>query len=165
MAILKSEVSLFVYKRILQFIGHPVVPNSVPVVGKKYTRLSCALMHPLSRGSVHIASADPLVSPDIDPNYLSNEADLDLLCHIVRFALRLYNTPPLSEIVKNLVLPPPDALEDENGLREYVKEQFISVYHPVGTASMLPLEDGGVVDSKLRVYGTSNLRIVSAQTP
>ena len=27
---------------------------------------------------------------------------------------------------------------------------------------MLPREDGGVVDSKLKVYGTTNLRIVDA---
>ena len=33
-------------------------------------------------------------------------------------------------------------------------------YHYSGTAAMLPLELGGVVDSELRVYGTSNLRIV-----
>ncbi|KAL5513517.1 hypothetical protein ACEPAH_3916 [Sanghuangporus vaninii] len=145
---------------ILQFIGHSVVPNSVPAEGKKYTRLACALMHPLSRGSVHLASANPLVSPEIDPNYLSNDADLDLLACIVRLALRLYKTPPLSEIVKSLVLPPVEALRDDNTLKEYIKDQFISVYHPVGTASMLPRADGGVVDSELRVYGTSNLRVV-----
>jgi choline dehydrogenase-like flavoprotein len=35
------------------------------------------------------------------------------------------------------------------------------VYHPIGTAAMLPRSDGGVVDSSLKVYGTSNLRVVS----
>ena len=30
----------------------------------------------------------------------------------------------------------------------------------IGTASMLPKEMNGVVDSKLKVYGLSNLRIV-----
>lgn len=29
----------------------------------------------------------------------------------------------------------------------------------IGSASMLPLEDGGVVDPQLRVYGTSNIRV------
>ena len=36
------------------------------------------------------------------------------------------------------------------------------VYHPVGACAMLPKHDGGVVDSKLLVYGTSNLRVVDA---
>ena len=35
-------------------------------------------------------------------------------------------------------------------------------YHPLGTASMMSRELGGVVDSKLKVYGTSNVRVVDA---
>lgn len=31
-----------------------------------------------------------------------------------------------------------------------------------GTAAMFPREDGGVVDSRLKVYGTANLRIIDA---
>ena len=45
----------------------------------------------------------------------------------------------------------------------YVKKTFGCVFHPLGTASMLPREDGGVVDPELRVYGTANVRVVSVR--
>jgi choline dehydrogenase len=34
--------------------------------------------------------------------------------------------------------------------------------HPVGTCAMMSRELGGVVDPKLKVYGTSNVRVVDA---
>lgn len=146
---------------LLQFLGHPRIPYSTPVAGKRYTSLLCALMHPLSRGSVHIASSDPLAPPAIDPNYFANEADLDLLAHIVRFAVQLYNTPPLNSIVKAQVIPSKEILDGGiPTLKEYARANCGPVYHPIGTAAMLPREDGGVVDNTLKVYGTSNLRVV-----
>lgn len=137
----------------------PYAPPAEP--GKKYTSLFCALTHPLSRGTVHIASADPLAAPAIDPNYFANEADLDLVVHVVQAALRAYRTAPLSEHVKRPIIPDQATLDKgEEGLREYVKANCGPVYHPVGTAAMMPRADGGVVDPSLKVYGTSNLRVV-----
>ena len=37
-----------------------------------------------------------------------------------------------------------------------------SNFHPVGTAAMMPREIGGVVDERLNVYGTTNVRVVDA---
>lgn len=37
-----------------------------------------------------------------------------------------------------------------------------SNFHPVGTAAMMPRSIGGVVDERLRVYGTANVRVVDA---
>ncbi|KAF8868345.1 alcohol oxidase [Infundibulicybe gibba] len=152
---------------ILNYNGHhPSVPG-VPAPGKRYTSLVCALMHPLSRGTVHITSANPLTPPAIDPNYFANETDLDLLVHITRFALKVYNTPPFGDAFKEFLMPPKETLqatgtqvEQDERLREYVRETCAPVYHPIGTAAMLPRADGGVVDSNLQVYGTHNLRVV-----
>lgn len=104
---------------------------------------------------------DPLAPPAIDPNYFANEADLDLVVHIVQYALKFYQTEPLCLQVKKQLIPSEDIVKrGKEGLREYVKENCGPVYHPVGTASMLPRQDGGVVDPSLKVYGTTNLRVV-----
>ncbi|PPQ96418.1 hypothetical protein CVT26_005097 [Gymnopilus dilepis] len=152
---------------LLQYIGHQPIPSPQPVPGKRYTSLVSALMHPLSRGTVHIGSCDPLAPPVIDPNYFANEADLDLLLHTLLFTVKLVKTHPFADIVRSCVLPGPEILTSYEGgntddLRQYVKQTVGPVFHPVGTAAMLPLEDGGVVDSTLKVYGTTNLRVVDA---
>ena len=125
--------------------------------------LVCMLTHPLSRGSVHLACSDPLAPPSIDPNYFENEADLDFVVHILQRALQLLKTRPLSTLVKGAKWPPQELLDrGKQGLQEFIKDNARPVYHPVGTAAMMPREDGGVVDANLKVYGTSNLRVVSS---
>ena len=39
---------------------------------------------------------------------------------------------------------------------------FVSVSHPIGTCAMMRRSLGGVVDARLRVYDTVNLRVVDA---
>ncbi|KIJ36601.1 GMC oxidoreductase [Sphaerobolus stellatus SS14] len=149
---------------VLYYMGHQPIPQPRPVAGKRYASLIAALMHPLSRGSVHIKSSDPLSPPAIDPNYFGNQTDLDLLFHILEFTLKLYSTLPLANKVKSQILPTPDILRSdpemrEASLKEFIKDNVGPVFHPVGTASMLPRSDGGVVDHQLKVYGTANLRV------
>ncbi len=57
-------------------------------------------------------------------------------------------------------VPPINA--DEAALNQIIDNGLRTVFHPSGTLAMLPLEQGGVVDSHLRVWGTQNLRVVDA---
>ena len=80
----------------------------------------------------------------------------------VALALKVYQTQPMSNHAKRLVIPEQEVVaKGREGLKEYVKANCGTVFHPVGTAAMMPRELGGVVDAQLRVYGTSNLRVVS----
>ncbi|KAI0743800.1 GMC oxidoreductase [Daedaleopsis nitida] len=139
----------------------PRIPME-PTPGTGYLTLVAAILHPLSRGSVHIASGDPLIAPAIDPSFLSRQEDLDVLLAITKFALKLTQTEPLSGAVRKLCSPTPDVAASDDALVRHIKENYGCVHHPVGTASMLPKEDGGVVDPELRVYGTLNVRVVDA---
>lgn len=126
--------------------------------------LAAMLSHNLSRGSVHIQSRSPEQHPEIHCNYYQDEFDLEVHARILKGLMQLAATDPLSRCLKpnGRREPPltPDSSIDEvkAALRAYAGTN----YHPVGTCSMLPEEDGGVVDNKLRVYGTENLHVVDA---
>jgi choline dehydrogenase-like flavoprotein len=125
---------------------------------KTYMTLLAAQQHLLSRGSIHITSSDPSQSPRILPNYFHAPFDLDVSKYGTQFLRKIGNSPAYSQhFVKSEAIP-----GQQVDIEEYTRTTFASEYHPVGTASMLPRNDGGVVDIKLKVYGTTNLRIVDA---
>jgi choline dehydrogenase-like flavoprotein len=118
-------------------------------------------MHAFSRGSVHIGSSDPLAAPIIDNRTLNNEVDLNIMAEAVRFMRKVAATGELAAVGQGELLPGTDVQSDEQ-LKEWIRKSVQTLFHPIGTSSMLPQEDGGVVDSSLKVYGTDNVRVVSA---
>ncbi|KAB5591137.1 Choline dehydrogenase [Ceratobasidium theobromae] len=137
------------------YFGAAAKPNT------SYVSLIVAIQHPFSQGSIHIESADPLASPLIDPNYFSKSFDLDMLIESVRFALNVSKTEPLASAVVGRQDPAPEVVSDAD-IAEYIKASFGTVSHPIGTAALAPKELGGVVDTNLKVYGTSNVRVADA---
>lgn len=119
---------------------------------------------PFSRGSVHITSADPTAQQDIDPAYFSCVVDLDIMAQNLLDVDKLHNIEPLSKYLKpDGRRNHPDAvLTDLESTKKYVRDTATTAYHSCGTASMMPREKRGVVDEKLHVYGTANLRVYDA---
>jgi len=146
-----------------QFIhwnGHLLVPGLTPKPDGRYISVVSTYAHPFSRGTVHIASADPLKPPAIQQNYFANQTDLDVLSGCLRLTLKMYETEPLKGSVVQKVYPTYGSDVDKDTAEKHVKACLGTLWHPVGTSAMLPKEDGGVVDPNLLVYGTSNLRVV-----
>ncbi|TIA89097.1 hypothetical protein E3P99_02240 [Wallemia hederae] len=112
----------------------------------------------LSRGSIHIQSSDPAEHPKLSANYFGVESDAVLQTQDVR---KLMHSAAMQEIAAEEVYPGSNVTSDED-LMEYWKTAIRSEHHLIGTASMLPKEMNGVVDSDLKVYGLSNLRIADA---
>ena len=122
------------------------------------------LEHPLSRGSVHLVSADPTVYPAIDPNYLSHPLDLFVLSQAMLHLQQVARTAPLSTHLKDdghAFQPGFYELNDDN-VEAFVRNSFACEYHPIGTCAMGPRDEGGVVNERMVVHGTSNLRVVDA---
>ncbi|KAF4903964.1 Dehydrogenase citC [Colletotrichum viniferum] len=129
--------------------------------GKDYVTLIAAIMHPLSRGSVHINVSSPLGPPLIDPKYLSHEYDLQAAIQAIKKCRQVALTEPLRSTWISEYEPGLNTTTDAQW-RDFALKTALSIYHPVGTCAMLPKQDGGVVDPTLKVYGTTNLRVVDA---
>ena len=120
-----------------------------------------------SRGKVRLRSPDPRHKPSIDPSYLSDLADLDPLVWAVGMARQIAAARPLSRQVTSEDAPGID-LSSDAAVREWIRGNLSTIYHPVGTCAM-----GGdsrlatsrltsVVDTELRVRGVAGLRVVDA---
>lgn len=140
--------------------GYPTATS--PLYGQGFFSLISAIQHPFSRGSVHITSMDPSAKPALNPNYLSHEYDVQSAVNAIKFARKIATSLPLSSAWVSEYEPGLDVVTTDAQWREYVLNTTVSIYHPVGTCAMLPKQDGGVVDPSLKVYGTSNLRVVDA---
>lgn len=140
--------------------GYPAANSKL--FGKSFFTIVNCLMHPFSRGSVHIISNNINDKPVIDPNYLSHEHDVEALARIIKYARKVANTEPLRSMWVSEYEPGSSAASTDEELKEYVRNTTSPIYHPSGTAALLPRKDGGVVDTRLKVYGTSNLRVIDA---
>ena len=132
----------------------------------KFVTITVLLSNPISRGSVHIRSGDPADAPIIDPAYLSNPVDVEILAeHLLQIEKIAASEPFSSKILAQPLQrrnPAADLKGDLDHAKRLARTSSISMWHPGGACAMLPLELGGVVDSSLRVYGVRGLRVVDS---
>jgi len=117
------------------------------------------LLHPKSRGTVSLFSADPKAAPIIQPNFLEEKEDLAQLVKGGKIVFDIMEQEGLKRHTKENGLP--HNRTDDNLLIEHIKKTLETVYHPVGTCKM-GNDAMAVVDSNLTVHGIKNLRVVDA---
>jgi choline dehydrogenase-like flavoprotein len=139
--------------------GYPAANSSLFGIGT--FALIGVVQHPLSKGNVHITSRNISDKPLINPNYLSHPYDLQAATGLAKFLRTIATSKPMSDIWTE-EYEPGKAVQTDEDWKKYALANTLSIYHPIGTASLLPEKDGGVVDSKLNVYGTKGLRVVDA---
>lgn len=113
-----------------------------------------------SRGTLRLRSADPRWQPAIDPAYLSEPADVDALVAGIEAARGIAALPALARHLAREHLPGPDRCSAEE-LRDYVRGNVETLYHPVSTCAM-GTGELAVVDPQLRVRGVDGLRVIDA---
>lgn len=134
----------------------------LPPVTIPYAALGASSLHLKSRGTVTIASADPDAPPVVDPNWLSDPADLPHVIASLTLLLGLAADPELAAAGGWRPIVPPAGGYPANLLAAYIAEVGETVQHYVGSCAMGPDAASAVVDPTLRVYGVSGLRVIDA---
>ncbi|TFK74184.1 alcohol oxidase [Pluteus cervinus] len=157
-------------------------PSTAPI--RKYYTIGYYTQYPVSRGSVHISSKDDPHAPhDFDPGFLTDPADVatlqwgykksrelarrmgvyrgEYLPGHPKFAAR---SPALcsDDAVGPVPIDTPDIQyteEDEEVIETYNRNFVQTAWHSLGTCAMKPRGAGGVVDSRLNVYGVEGLKV------
>jgi choline dehydrogenase-like flavoprotein len=113
-------------------------------------------------GQVTLNSADPLIQPNINLNFLSDELDIIGLREGVRFA---YDVLTKGDGFKDLVVhqyPWDMPLHSDELMKTSIQDRVQTSYHPCGTNRLSKTIDQGVVDPALKVHGVNKLRVVDA---
>ena len=117
------------------------------------------LLRPKSRGTVSLRSRNPLAPPVIQPNFLSEAADVKVLLEAGRLAIDILHAEAFDPYRAKMSFLDKNCSDEV--LLEHAKSVVETVYHPVGTCKM-GQDEMAVVDEQLRVRGLGGLRVIDA---
>lgn len=131
--------------------------NTGQAPGEAFT-IGPAVARPVSRGRLSLRSADPYISPMVDPRYLAEQSDLDTLTAGLEIARDIADMPPLKALYESA---PPLPTRGSPDLVAYCRRNAQTQFHPVGTCAF-GRNERAVVTPDLRVRGTRGLRVADA---
>lgn len=127
-------------------------PNAVSILP--------GVVRPNSRGTIRLASGDPLARPLIDPNYLGDRSDVERMVQGVKMARDIFATSAFKGQLKGELLPGAEVRTDAE-IEQFVRERADCYHHQAGSCRM-GIDDLAVVDPQLRVRGVAGVRVVDA---
>ena len=132
-----------------------VIPHGFP----GFT-LSPVHLKPDGRGTVRLASADPLAPPSILFDFLRSDYDMRAVVTGIRLVRKIAQQPALRPYIAEEIAPGP-ATESDAGIEAFVRQTGVSNHHPSSTCAM-GTGTNTVVDPRLRVHGIAGLRVADA---
>ncbi|MGC4963232.1 GMC family oxidoreductase [Gordonia sp. DT101] len=138
----------------------PPYNTGEPVAIERQAGASCLGMtlRPTSTGRCQITSADPGAPLLIDPNYLGTDHDRQVTADLIRRMRDIFDQSPIADRISHETYPG-TAVQSDEELVDAALDGGYCGYHAIGSCAMGP-DDDDVVDSRLRVRGIANLRVV-----
>ncbi|MEX0971003.1 MAG: GMC family oxidoreductase N-terminal domain-containing protein [Paracoccaceae bacterium] len=140
--------------------GKREIINPDPFAGFLISFQPC---RPQSRGRVDISAKAPDAAPHIAPNSLATNRDRAEVLAGARLVQRMMASKALGAITKDSIGPTPEKMDDAAILDDFAQRGG-TVFHPVATCRMAPSAKTGVLDARLRVFGTQGLRVIDASS-
>lgn len=134
--------------------------NSSGVTENVRTLLS--VQRPFSRGIVRITSANPFERPTVEWRTLSHPFDVTVLTEAARQMRRTFAHEAFRPYNQGEVQPGVNVQTDAQLETYFRANAQPTYYHCSSSCTMGKREHGGVVDSKLRVYGVKRLRVIDS---
>lgn len=122
--------------------------------------LNACFLRPRSRGTVRLQSDDPAAPPLIDPNYLSDPYDREMSLRGLKLVQDILAQDALKPYILAERLPGPDVRSDADYFN-FICAHSKTSHHCAGTCRM-GVDDGAVVDPRLRFNGIDGLRVADA---
>ncbi|KAF5681240.1 choline dehydrogenase [Fusarium heterosporum] len=145
----------------VEFIMQMVDPPA-GATGKNYAAMTIRMVGTVSRGNMTISSASNLDAPIINPNWLLEDTDKEVALYAMRKAREIWTHIP-SRIGKE-VCPGSNVTKDED-LLHLTYDNLDPTHHGTASCAMGKADDPlAVVDSKGRVFGIKNLRLIDSST-
>lgn len=147
-----------------------IILNAAPLDAKPYLLngfqdgfgLRVILLRPESSGRIWLNSPDPLEPPRIHQDFLRHDHEWQVLREGIRMAREIATRPALAFAYGGARAPGSDGSDDDAGLNDFIRARALTTHHPLGTCAMATGPAEGVVDARLRVFGTERLRVVDA---
>ncbi|KAK5936777.1 hypothetical protein PMZ80_010896 [Knufia obscura] len=140
-------------------------PQYAPRKNESYFSLTAGVLAPVARGNVSLQSNQIIDSPAINLNYMGAETDRRIAIEAFKRMRSILQQPQIQQWTIGPAggeVSPGPAVQTDEEILEYILDTATTAYHAVGTCQMLPQDQGGVVDDRLRVYGVKGLRVVDS---
>ena len=127
--------------------------------GRGMTIHACPL-RPRSRGDIRLKSNNPAQAPALQPNYLQDPRDLEMMLEGARLAREIFMQQAFEPVRDGFIFPEASVQSKDEQI-DFIRRKAETIYHPIGTCKM-GNDPMAVVDSDLKVHGIENLRVVDA---